>query len=89
METDFLASVIHFIPIPQISFLLEAVFLSRGNIFQTNPLLGSVAKDFLFNGNDILLFIFSLKPLLLLEVDQYLKKAFSASETVFFNFFRH
>ena len=32
--------------------------------------------DFMFNGNDILSLIFSLKPLLLLEEDQYLKKSY-------------
>ena len=32
--------------------------------------------DFLFNGNDFLPFIFSLKPLLLLEGDQYLKQSY-------------
>ena len=76
METDFLASGNHFVPIFKISFLLEAVFLSRGNIFQTNSLLRPVATDFIFHGNDILLFIFSLKPLLPLEGDQYLKKSY-------------
>ena len=34
-----------------------------------------MATDFLFNGNDILSFIFSLKALLPLEGDQYLKKS--------------
>ena len=33
LETDFLASGNHFVSIPQISFLLEAVFPSHGNIF--------------------------------------------------------
>ena len=61
-----------FVPIPQISFLLEAVFSipSRGNISSTNPSLQPVATDFLFNENDILSFIFSLKSLLPLEGDQ-------------------
>ena len=41
-----------------------------------NPLLWPVATDFLFNRNDILSFIFSLKPLLPLEGEQYLKKSY-------------
>ena len=61
----------YFIPVRQISFLLDAVFPSRANIFQTNSLLRPVATDFLFNENGILSFIFSLKPLLPLEEDQY------------------
>ena len=32
--------------------------------------------DFVFNGNDILSFIFPLKPLLPLDWDQYLKKSY-------------
>ena len=44
--------------------------------------------DFLFNRNDIYSFIFSLKPLLLLEGAQYLKKMlFLLLETVFFLLF--
>ena len=46
--------------------------------------------DFLFNWEDIISFIFSFKPLLLLERDQDFKKIlFLLMETVFFNFFRH
>ena len=48
METDFPASGDHFVPIPQIFFLLKVVFPSCGNIFRTNPLLRPVATDFLF-----------------------------------------
>ena len=49
-----------------------------------------MATDFLFNGNDILSFIFSLKPLLPLERDQYLKKIlFLLVKPLFFIFFRH
>ena len=69
MEIDFLASGNHFVPISQISFILEAAFPSRGNILES--LLPPVATDFLFNGNDILSFIFSLKPLLPFDGDQY------------------
>ena len=76
METDFLASGNHFVPIAQISFLLEVVFPSRGNMFLTNPLLRPVATDFLFNGNNILSFIFFLKSLLPSERDQYLKRSY-------------
>ena len=73
MGKDFLASGNHFVPFPQISFLLEVRFPSRGNIFQTNPLLRPVTMGLLFNGNGILSFMFSLtlKPLLLLVGDQY------------------
>ena len=71
VETDFLASGNHFVPILQISFLLKAVFPSRENIFLTNPLLRLMATGFLFNVNDILSFKFSLKPLLPLEGDQH------------------
>ena len=39
-----------------------------------NPSLQLVTTDVLFNGNDILSLISSLKPLLPLEGDQYLKK---------------
>ena len=39
VETNFLASGNNFVPISQIFFLLEAVFPSPGNIFETNPLL--------------------------------------------------
>ena len=48
-----------------------------------NPLVRPAATDFLFNGDDILSFIFSLKPLLPLEGEQYLKKIISASENRF------
>ena len=41
-----------------------------------NPLLLPVATNFLFSKNDVLSFIFSLKPLLLSEGDQYLKKPY-------------
>ena len=75
METDFLASGNHFVAIAQISFLLEVVFSTCGNKFKTNPLLQPVATDFLFSGNNILSLIFSLKPLLPLEGDQYLEKS--------------
>ena len=44
-----MASGNHFVPISQISFLLEVVFPSRGNIFKANLLLRPVATDFLFN----------------------------------------
>ena len=69
METDFPTSGNHFLPIPQISLLLEADFPYHGKY----PLLQPVATDFLFNWNDILSFIFSLKPL---EGDQYFKKSY-------------
>ena len=72
----YLAGANHFVPILQISFLLEAVFSSCGIIFQKNPLLRSVVTDFLFNGIDILSFIFSLKTSLPLEGNQYLKKSY-------------
>ena len=39
-----------------------------------NPSLQLVTTDVLFNGTDILSLISSLKPLLPLEGDQYLKK---------------
>ena len=75
LETDFLASGNHFAPMSQITFLLKAAFPSSGNIFKTNlNLLQPVATYFVFNGNDILSFIFSLKPLLPLQGDQYLKE---------------
>ena len=47
------------------------VFPSLGNIFSTNPLLQSVAMDFLFSGDDILSFTFFFwKPLLQEEEGQ-------------------
>ena len=54
--------------------------------FKRIRLLQPVGTDFLFNGNDILSFIFSLKPLLPLEGNQIL---ILLVKTVFFNFFRH
>ena len=47
MESDFLASGNHFVPISQICLPFEAVFPSLGSIFQTNPSLQPVATDFL------------------------------------------
>ena len=47
-----------------------------------------MGKDFPFNGNDIFSFVFSLKPLLQLEGDQYfLKNLISASGNPFLYFF--
>ena len=54
-----------------------------------NSLLHPAAMDFLFNGSDILSFIFSLKPFFPLEGGQYFKKILFLLETVFFNIFGH
>ena len=56
METDFLASGNHFVPISEMLFLMEAVFPSRGNMFLTNPSLRISYFIILLNGNDILSF---------------------------------
>ena len=73
METNLLFGGNYFVPISQISLPLEAVFPTLGNIFQRNPFLQPVATDILFNGDDILSFRFSWKPLLKLEGSQYLQ----------------
>ena len=59
------------------------------NIFQTNPLLQTVATDFLFSGNDVLPFTFFWKPLLQLVGNQNLKNVlFLLEEIVFFLLFQ-
>ena len=50
-----------------------------------NPLLRPVAMYFLFNGNDSLSFIFSLKPFFPLEGDQYLKKSLLETLSLIFS----
>ena len=88
METSLVFGGNYFVPISQISLPLEVVFPTLGNIFQRNPFLQPVATDFLFNGDDILSFRFSGKPLLKLEGSQYLQKIiWLLEETVFFILF--
>ena len=82
----YLAGANYFVPILQIYFLLEAVFSSCGIIFQKNPLLRSVVTDFLFNGIDILSFIFSLKTLLRLGKPIFKKILSLLVKTVFYIF---
>ena len=72
----------------QVAWLVETIFFFRYSwqlklfsaqckfIITTNPSFWLVETDFLFNDNDIHSVIFSLKPLLPLERDQYLKNSY-------------
>ena len=73
----------------QISLPLEGVFPSLGNMFETNPLLQSVANNLLFSGNNIFSFRFFWKPLLQLEGGQdfFAKNLISARRNRFLQFF--
>ena len=73
----------------QISLPLEGVFPSLGNMFQTNPLLQSVANNLLFSGNNIFSFRFFWEPLLQLEGGQdfFTKNLISARRNRFLQFF--
>ena len=88
LETDLLASGKHFVPIPQISILLEAVFPSCGKIL--NPWLVPVARQiFCLMGRIFFHSYFLWNHYWQCREDNIKKNFFLLVETIFFNFFRH
>ena len=90
VETDFLASENHFVPISQISFWLEAVFSSCGDIFKRILHYSQWQQIFCLMGMVFLHSCFFWSTIIAIRGRLIFRNTlFLLVKTVFFNFFRH
>ena len=90
METDFLASGNHFVPIPKISFLLEAVFPSPGNNILNESLIRASGNGlFVQWERNSFIHIFFETIIAIRGRRIFKKNLFLLVETIFYIFFRH